>query len=175
MEESQLKNIVRNIQKGDMSYFNVFFETTKKVIFYNVYSIVKNYETSEDITQDVYIKFLESLSNIDISKSISGYLIILSRNCALNYIKKISKEEDYEEYEFEASSNDKYTSDEELLMNKIKKILNEKELNIFLLHVYSSLTFEEISKANNIPLGTAIWIYNSSIKKLRKELVDYDS
>lgn len=174
MDEKNLKVIVENLKNGEMKYFSALFESTKKVVFYNIYSIVKNYETSEDLTQDVFMKFLENLDSIDTSKSISGYFMVLSRNVALNYIRKISKEEDFENYEFKASTDDTYNSDEMILMEKVKKILNEKELNVFLLHYYSDLTFEEISKIKGSPLGTVIWLYNSGIKKLRKELADYD-
>lgn len=175
MEEKNLKESVIKLKSGDMSYFASLFEATKKVIFYNIYSIVKNYETSEDLTQEVFIKFLENLDSIDVNKSISGYFIVLSRNIAINYLKKMSKEDDYEAFEFKANTLDTYDSDEEILMDKIKKILNEKELNVFLLHSYSDLTFDEISKSLNKPLGTVIWLYNSGIKKLRKELANYDS
>lgn len=175
MEEKELKESVIKLKEGDMSYFASLFEATKKVIFYNIYSIVKNYETSEDLTQEVFIKFLENIDNVDVTKSISGYFIVLSRNIALNYLKKISKEEDFESFEFKANTSDSYSSDEEILIDKIRKILNEKELNVFLLHSYSDLTFDEISKSLNKPLGTVIWLYNSSIKKLRKELADYGS
>ncbi len=160
MEEKNLKESVIKLKSGDMSYFASLFEATKKVIFYNIYSIVKNYETSEDLTQEVFIKFLENLDSIDVNKSISGYFIVLSRNIAINYFKKMSKE---------------YDNDAKILMDKIKQILNKKELNVFLLHSYSDLTFDEISKSLNKPLGTVIWLYNSGIKKLRKELADYDS
>lgn len=175
MEEKCLKEYVAKLKNGDMSCFASLFEEIKKVIFYNIYSIIQNYETSEDLTQEVFIKFLENIDTVDINKSISGYFIVLSRNMAINYLKKESKKEDYEDFEFKANTTDTYQSDEMILMDKIKKILNEKELNVFLLHSYSDMTFEEISKSINKPLGTVIWLYNSGIKKLRKELADYDS
>lgn len=170
MDEVALKEMVKRMQNGETKEFDRIFDTTKKVVFYNIYSYVKNYETSEDLMQDVYLKFLENINTIDISKSIGGYFITLSRNIALNFIKKSSREDDFNEYEYKASSIDEYQSDEVILMEQVKNILNKKELNVFILHYYSELTFEEISKMTFKPLGTIIWLYNSGIKKLRKEL-----
>lgn len=170
MDEVALKEMVKRMQNGETKEFDRIFDTTKKVVFYNIYSYVKNYETSEDLMQDVYLKFLENINTIDISKSIGGYFITLSRNIALNFIKKSSREDDFNEYEYKASSIDQYQSDEVILMEQVKNILNKKELNVFILHYYSELTFEEISKMTFKPLGTIIWLYNSGIKKLRKEL-----
>ena len=170
MDEVALKEMVKRMQNGETKEFDRIFDTTKKVVFYNIYSYVKNYETSEDLMQDVYLKFLENINTIDISKSIGGYFITLSRNIALNFIKKSSREDDFSEYEYKASSIDEYQSDEVILMEQVKNILNKKELNVFMLHYYSELTFEEISKMTFKPLGTIIWLYNSGIKKLRKEL-----
>ena len=60
--------------------------------------------------------------------------------------------------------------DKDLILKKIRDILNKKEVDIFILHVLGDLGFNEIAEIQNKPLGTVLWSYNNSIKKLRKEL-----
>ena len=50
-----------------------------------------------------------------------------------------------------------------------KELLRPKEFEIVYLHLIEDLKFEDISKHINKPLGTVLWSYNNSIKKLRKE------
>ena len=52
----------------------------------------------------------------------------------------------------------------------LKEKLSKEDLEIIILHVLDELTFNEISKFKNIPLGTILWKYNKIIKYLRKEL-----
>ena len=53
-----------------------------------------------------------------------------------------------------------------------KKILNSEELEIVLLYVVSGYKHREIAKILDKPLGTILWSYNNSIKKLKKALKD---
>ena len=88
MEEALLKEYVMEMKNGDMSRFNDFYELTKRSIFYNIYALSKHHETSEDLLQDTYMKFLKELPNIDVSKSIGGYLMVIARTLTLDYFKK---------------------------------------------------------------------------------------
>lgn len=172
MDEKRLKEIVVELQNGDQSNFNEFFELTKKLVFYNCYSICKNHEQSEDLMQDSYVNFLSSIAKLDIKQSIVGYLLTISRNVSLNFVKRESKKEDYESFEPFMKTEDTYRSDEEILLDKIKKIVNDKEFEVFILRQYDELSFEEIAKLKKAPLGTILFRYNSAIKKLREGLKD---
>lgn len=175
MNEVLLKNCVQEFKNNNFDSFNEFFLETKKVVFYNIYSIVNSYELSEDLTQETYISFLNKVSELDLTKSVAGYLLTISKNIALNTIKRENKKEDIEDLEIYVSSNDKYKTNEEILLSKIKEIVNEKEFDVFIKHEYGELTFDEIAKLKKIPLATAIFQYNSAIKKLRKGLKEYES
>lgn len=170
MDEKGLKDLVSKMQKGDKACFDTIFNDTQKMVFYNIYGITKSHEVSEDLMQEVYVIFLENYMNLRLDQSITGYFLTVSRNIAINYVKKYSRNTDLEKTEFLFEENDVYHTNEEELMNEIKNILNPKQFEIFVNHFYGELTFEEISKAKKIPLGTVIWYYNTGIKKLRKEL-----
>ena len=88
MEERLLKSYIEEMQKGNMEYFNAFYEETKKAVFYNIFALTKSHETSEDLLHDTYVKFLKEIKNIDLNKSIGGYLMMISKNITLDYFKK---------------------------------------------------------------------------------------
>lgn len=158
------------MQKGNMEYFNAFYEETKKAVFYNIFALTKSHETSEDLLHDTYVKFLKEIKNIDLNKSIGGYLMMISKNITLDYFKKNNRIELNDEENKYVEKENKNELDQNLLLEKIKGILKEKEFQIFVLHALNDLTFEEIAKIIKRPLGTVIWSYNNSIKKIKKEV-----
>lgn len=169
MEEARIKELVILIKEGKLSYFDEFFNATKNQVFYNILSIAKNRTISEDLLQETYIKFLNSINKVDVDSSILGFLMVMSRNITLDYFKKANKETIYEAIN-DVGENDVDSLDSNIVLSKAKKVLNDKEFRILILHSLNELTFEEISSLIKRPLGTVIWSYNNSIKKLRKEL-----
>ena len=59
MSNEELYTLIREYLLGNDSSFNKFYDDTKKKVFANIYSYVKNEVIAEDILSDVYIKFLE--------------------------------------------------------------------------------------------------------------------
>ena len=106
---------------------------------------------------------------LDENENVLGYLILISRNITLDYIKKHGRVRELYEHE-EVVSKDDNDIDKTILLDKVREILKKDQLEIFTLHVLSDLTFEEIAKILKRPLGTVLWSYNSAIKKLRKEI-----
>lgn len=171
MNEEFLKSCVVKMKNGNLEVFNAFYEECKKNIFYNIFALTKNHEISEDLLHDTFVKFLNEVSKVDVNKSISGYLMVMSRNLTLDYFKKHNRIEEIEDDSLIPSDNDSSNSiDQEILLNRIKKILNDKEFEVFVLHVLDDLSFKEIAKLRHRPLGTTLYQYNSAIKKLQEEL-----
>ena len=122
---------------------------------------------SEDLLQETYAKFLTSIKNIDDKVNVLGYLMVMSKNITLDYFKKNNRIETLNEEDISFEDNKIH---ETMLVSKIKEILNDIEFKILILHILGELTFNEIKDIVKKPLGTVLWIYNKSLKKVRKEL-----
>ena len=155
------------LKRGDQTHFNWFYENSKKQLFYNILSYTKNYELSEDLLQETYVKFLTNIKNIDDKVNVLGYLMVMSKNITLDYFKKNNRIETLNEEDISFEDNKIH---ETMLVSKIKEILNDIEFKILILHILRELTFNEIKDIVKKPLGTVLWIYNKSLKKVRKEL-----
>lgn len=162
-----LNEVFLELKRGDQSHFNWFYENSKKQLFYNILSYTKNYELSEDLLQETYVKFLTNIKNIDDKVNVLGYLMVMSKNITLDYFKKNNRIETLNEEDI-SFEDDKIH--ETMLVSKIKEILNDIEFKILILHILGELTFNEIKDIVKKPLGTVLWIYNKSLKKVRKEL-----
>ena len=162
-----LNEVFLELKRGDQSHFNWFYENSKKQLFYNILSYTKNYELSEDLLQETYVKFLTNIKNIDDKVNVLGYLMVMSKNITLDYFKKNNRIETLNEEDVSFEDNKIH---ETMLVSKIKEILNDIEFKILILHILGELTFNEIKDIVKKPLGTVLWIYNKSLKKVRKEL-----
>lgn len=162
-----LNEVFLELKRGDQSHFNWFYENSKKQLFYNILSYTKNYELSEDLLQETYVKFLTNIKNIDDKVNVLGYLMVMSKNITLDYFKKNNRIEILNEEDISFEDNKIH---ETMLVSKIKEILNDIEFKILILHILGELTFNEIKDIVKKPLGTVLWIYNKSLKKVRKEL-----
>ena len=162
-----LNEVFLELKRGDQSHFNWFYENSKKQLFYNILSYTKNYELSEDLLQETYVKFLTNIKNIDDKVNVLGYLMVMSKNITLDYFKKNNRILTLNEEDISFEDNKIH---ETMLVLKIKEILNDIEFKILILHILGELTFNEIKDIVKKPLGTVLWIYNKSLKKVRKEL-----
>ena len=122
---------------------------------------------SEDLLQETYAKFLTNIKNIDDKVNVLGYLMVMSKNITLDYFKKNNRIETLNEEDISFEDNKIH---ETMLVSKIKEILNDNEFKILILHILGELTFNEIKDIVKKTLGTVLWIYNKSLKKVRKEL-----
>ncbi len=172
----ELYDLLVSFQNGNEHAFKILYEDVKNPIFYNILAIVKDHLVAEDLLQDTFVRFLSNSHKIKPKESILGYLMVISKNIALDYLKKVKERFIEEDETHHLKSEDNVVSDvnQENILNKLKVILNDKEFQIFILHIINGMTFEEISKFLKIPLGTATYTYNNSIKKIKTIIKEED-
>ncbi len=165
----RLQFLLAKLQNNELDYFDEFYELTHKKVYFMAYSLLKDEASSEDIVQEVYMKLLEKPKRIKLDGNILSYLIEMSKNITLNYLKKEQRSsvEYIEEISGEDDPDIMDLKDTEVF-KLMKKKLSDKEFTIVILHVVNELKHDEISKLLKIPLGTVTWTYNNAIKKLTK-------
>lgn len=165
-----LKELLIQLQNDKMEYFDEFYNLTKNKVFYMAYSILQDYQLSEDILQDTYIKFLKHKKKVKVDGNILSYLLEISKNLSLNYVNKHKKVVNIDNIVFKYEEQYQEKFEELKLVKDMKKILNENEFQIVILKIINELTNNEIAQLLNKPLGTVLWTYNNAIKKLRRDL-----
>ncbi len=111
---------------------------------------------AEDITQNVFLKLYENLSNIKNKQNVIGWLYVTARNEIYGHLRKkqIKKENYIEEgIDFE-SEDDLLKKIEEIELKELVSgeidLLNNELKEVFLLREYSELSYKEISGVLNI-------------------------
>jgi RNA polymerase sigma-70 factor (ECF subfamily) len=131
---------------------------------------------SDDIVQDVFIKFYRNMDSIRSKQSVQFWLFKTARHELYSLyrntkLKKLySEAEDYEELEIEnnLSLPDEFEIKElkELIFNELEKI-NPDQKEIFILKEYSGLSYKEIAALIEIDVE----LVKSRLYKVRQKLI----
>ena len=144
------------------------YKNYSKLVFGVIYSILKNTEETEDVLQNVFIKIFKLDNEKLPAKSHLSWLYSVAKNETINYIKKHSKEKNFENL-YEISDNDteiEKVLDKEYFNNLIKN-LPQKQQEILSLKIVSNLSFKEIANILNMKIPAVQWHYYKSLNTIK--------
>lgn len=144
------------------------YKNYSKLVFGVIYSILKNTDETEDLLQNVFIKIFKLDNEKLPTKSHLSWLYSVAKNETINYIKKNSKEKNFENL-YEISDNDteiEKVLDKEYFNNLIKN-LPQKQQEILSLKIVSNLSFKEIANILNMKIPAVQWHYYKSLNTLK--------
>lgn len=168
INNEELHNCFIKIKKNNINFEN-FYVKYRSLIYNIAFSILKNKEDSDDVTQKVFIK----IWNIDKNKlptcNESSWLYSVTKNESLNHIR--SKKTEYSIQDIYYIGTEDYEIDKMIerdSFNKMIEKLEQTEREIISLKIIGNLSFQEISTLLNLSIGTVEWKYYKSIKELRR-------
>lgn len=172
IDTKEMTLIVRSLKDNNLEMFDRFYDLTKKQVYFAIMSILKNRESTEDIMQDTYMRFLNNIDKYKESTNVIAFLVTIARNLAINLYNRNKKEIKYDFSKYE----DTYVNDtkDNSLMEVVYETLEGDELEVFILHVIDDLKHREIAKIMKKPLGTITWMYNKAVKKLKMKVGEQD-
>lgn len=162
------QTFISSFQKGQFKDFDQFYHLTSKQVFFTLKKYIQDIMLIEDFMQDVYMKFIDKIQDVDSSKNVKSYLTTIARNLAIDYLRKQKHVtlDDIQVYQaFDASQVEK---DYMWLLEHLD--LTEKE--IVYLHVIEDLKFKDIAVIVDKPVGTVLWKYQEARKKMKELIKD---
>lgn len=171
LNEQEIHKIIQKIKHNEKSAIEELYEGYKRLIINISFSIIKNKDISEEITQSIFLKIMQmQVEKLPDNNELS-WLYILTKNASIDYLRKqkneISIEEIYDIADNNNSINEIINID---AYNKLIDGLNKKEKEIVSLKILAGLTFDEIGKLLNEPAGTVKWRYYKAIYSLKLAL-----
>lgn len=144
------------------------YKNYSKLVFGVIYSILKNTDETEDVLQNVFVKIFKLDNEKLPTKSHLSWLYSVAKNETINYIKKHSKEKNYESL-YEITDND--TEIEKVLdkeyFNKLIENLPPKQQGILSLKIISNLSFREIANILDMKIPAVQWHYYKSLNTIK--------
>lgn len=166
INEKELHELFCRLKKKEKSAYEELYEKYSSLVYKIAFSILKDKENAEDIMQNVFIK-IANLSEENPTNYESSWLYSVTKNEAISYIRRNKEMASIEDIT-QKSEEDKI---EEVLEKEnyenLLSSLEQKEKQIISLKVEVGLTFKEISKLLNMPIGTIQWKYYKSLHSLK--------
>lgn len=155
------------LKNGDDSQFEIIYEETHRLVYYIIYSILKNKEDSEDVMQQVYMTIYKKIDQY--TNSPKAWISMIARNLAINQYNKNKKEKI--NYLDDVELNRLSIPDEKTpLIDFAAKVLSEEEFLLIMLCVVEGYKRREVAKMYNLSTSGVTWKLNNALEKLRREL-----
>lgn len=168
--------LIRQCQKGNKTAFNELINFYYPFVLKYLIKITNNEEIAKDLTQDTFLKFIRNVEKFDVKgkASFSTYLITISKNCYLDYLratKKISNDID-----LESIKDPTYLENEIILENNINLILTKinklpfEQAEAMKLKYLEGYTLNEIAVIMKTKPQTVKSRLHDGKRKLRKDM-----
>ena len=84
--------LIRKMAEGDMNSFDAIYWKYYKAVHGNIFKLVQDNASAEDILQDVFLSLWENREKIDVARSLAGWLFVTSYNRSMTFLKKRLRE-----------------------------------------------------------------------------------
>lgn len=173
--------LIKEAQQGSEVAFNRIFKKYKGFVDSILYSHLKDKDEAKDLTNIVFLKVYDKLSKFTSYESFGGWLRILAKNTAIDYLRtvkdKVSIDDDQRRTSLQVSDDiDETTTINKLTHDQLTDLIDTlppSYREVCKLYYVEDLTVSQISAALNIPTGTIKSYLFRMRKLLKKQLKIY--
>ena len=154
--------------------FEKVYDRHYQRVFRTAYHLIKNRDDAKDITQEVFVRFIQSRNNIRNHEGIKSWLHRVTVNCAIDFVKKRSMKTPNTE---ESGQTKDQTPEEDYLKKEAHYILlsevgglPDKQKMALILRFFEGLPISEIAQFTGLTSGSTRVTITRALLKLRKRL-----
>jgi RNA polymerase sigma-70 factor (ECF subfamily) len=158
---SDLEEIVARCLQGEEYAWEYIVRTFSRRIYNMAYQITMNPDEAEDLTQEIFIKLYNSLNKYTFGSNFKVWLFRLAKNHIIDWYRKKkyvnSKIEEMKREILIDYHSNSFKDTVEELKEKVRKGIEYLDLQFkipLILRDLQGLSYEEISKILDIPVGT---------------------
>ena len=171
MRTNDMKQILELIKKKDPSGFELLYEHYFRFLFSIAYSVLNNEADCYDVIQSVMLRLYMLEESLFPSDHELSWLRTVVKNEALMRLRKEKTtaplEACLELSVYDQRIDDFVHMDE---FNSLAAALNERQRKVVTMKILGDMTHKEIANILSMPVGTVQWLYNTSIKELRRAM-----
>lgn len=173
MTSQECEKCLSDILAGNSEGLRRIYSGYYKAVFALSLSILGDYHKAEDAAQDAFLKIWSGAGTYRFGESPKAWIIAITRNLALDYLRKEKRETPEENIGNLSGENADIISDcvsEKIELENALQSLPEIEREIFVMHFAFDASYLTISRVLKMPLSTVAWKCSQSIKTMRKIL-----
>ena len=173
IEEKRVDEYLKGLRQGDSSALDCLYETTSKQLYSVCFTYLHDPHDSADALSETYLAIVK---HIEKYRGESGYnwMYTIAKNICLNMLREKKKnvsvdfndEETVNVLHLEHEDAPK-AFDESGIVAIAKRVLNEKEFRVVILHAVNGIKFKDIARLTGGLESSVRWQYNNALKKIR--------
>lgn len=167
-----IKKAIRDIASGDRNAIGVIYDRAYKQIYSVAWSVVKNHEDAEDVSQETLCEILRCASSYR-GGNAKAWILAIARNRAVELVKKQSRLSLREDMTAEtAYFCAEGTPEDEVICMDALQTLSDTEREVVLLRVYCKCRHKEIAALLDISAAASEKHYQRGLAKLKAYFLD---
>lgn len=164
--------LIKSAKAGSQSAFSQLFKKYKGFVDNLLYSYIKDMDEAKDITNVVFLKVYEKLSKFEDYSSFGGWLRILTKNTAIDYLRTVKNKQSIDDEDNNLQLSSSEIDAESDCINKMTydffisliNTLPPSYRRVCRMFYMENMTVAQISEATHIPTGTI----KSNLFRMRK-------
>ncbi|MTH55683.1 sigma-70 family RNA polymerase sigma factor [Bacillus mangrovi] len=178
MVENNDAQLYERLSSKDRQAFETLYSRYEKLLFSFAYKVTKDRGMAEEVLQDVFVKLWNGTNTFDSSKGkFSSWLLTITRNKAIDMIRKHARHEHYELQDKDALvSGEKpvdkeveWREDREMIRQAVSE-LNSDQQKVIDLFYFKGFSQQKISEKCGVPLGTVKGRIRLALKHLKQTM-----
>lgn len=180
--EKNDKQIVRDYLNGDETALNAIIKRHLKLVYNFAYRLTGNAQSSEDISQETFIKIWKNIKKYDPNQEFKTWLLAIAKNTAIDWMRK---RKDFVFSGFETAEGKNFIMDfladpaplpdklalqaeDRKFIGELLDKLSPADREVISLRYNDSLTFEKIGRILGRPLNTVKSRHRRALLFLKK-------
>jgi len=170
------KMLVWKFKAGNKEAFHRIYNKYEIYLLTLAVNLLHDTAAAEDVVQDVFIKFVQSIDKFRLKKSLKTYLAVCTANRAKDLLRKRNRLITVQENKKKVQRNDN---------NPIQLVINNEQMRLVgsalqqvkyeqreavVLHLQGDMKFKAIAEVQNVSIKTAQSRYRYGLDKLRSIL-----
>lgn len=156
-------DIIKKAQAGSVPAFNQLYYKYKAFVESLMKSLIKDEDEAKDIANLVFVKMYDKLSKFKAYDSFGGWLRILAKNTAIDYLRTVKDKQiyvdptDFRLNQVESNIQEECDLVNQMTFDDILKMLKDMpplKKKVCEMYYSGGNTIAEINKKLNVPTGT---------------------
>lgn len=167
----RFNELMDKVRNRDVDALKEIYSEYAGYVYHIAFSMLNHREDAEDVASDVFVKLWDRADQVQKRGSHKGYLATVTRNLALDLLRKTSRREAYDEHAIGNMASNEDLEErvtDSVLVEQLLGTLNEDCRLILHLKYYGGLTLDEIASSMGLPVGTVNWKYAQARSVLRR-------
>ena len=164
--DDEIHKLLKRMAGGDINALGELYEILSFRVFNYARTILKNKESAEDVTHDVFLQIHKQSGRIADMANPEGYITVMTRHHAYNLIKRSKRAAVSLDEALKIGERPRV--DDALIFEEAFNVLPTEQREALHLHLICGYTHKEISAILNVPLVTVKWRYGKAIRRLKE-------